>query len=979
MKKDRKKLKDIVTKNHLCIAEGVFLCLFAIMGMVNYTPFAQFFTYCISFFVGTIISYVVYFIIFLFGVSLIAGKKIRFKMSFIIAGLILITLGVMIIFTNSTYSYSNSYLTFSGTQIDGSTISYLTRDGVDTVNNYGNAFKESFAKFPQIDYGKNVGIIGLTLTCIINSTMSNIGSYCFGAFFITLGTVFVLLKLLIRFSRYLKGYIAELKLKEKNQKYKNAKDIEIDDKEVKISEERTIENNNYGDIEVARPIESKVENENNTSSDDESLYVKNEEKEIEENNFNNSSLSFNGSSFSDSNTGLSEAKVDASIFGASPLNFEAPKQEEPLNDVQNETTLTNNNVDNFYEEKVEENSNLEEIKFDNNNLDVKEEVIAEETIELPVEPKIEEVHNEPKIEEVQPIKETGLVYNKEIEDPDEVRNASKMFVDNGLKEMNTPSSNVSNNVSPTVEINKPAPKKVEKTEEKVVDPRIKYKDYKFPPLYLIQDKKDVASEESNRAKAIERMNVINEFCERFKIRAKAIDFTIGPSVTQYDLQPEGDYSIGGFGKYLEDLSRELGGIKVRFSPIVPGKRTSGIEIQNVKSSIVYFKDVFSHLPTLDSKKYNGMFVPFGKDISGNYVNLNFQKLPHLLVCGTTGSGKSVFMHSVLMSMIMRSSPEYFKLLIVDPKQVEFPKYREIPHLLCPVITEANEAYNALTKVVKMMEERYKILSECDLSDLKEYNEEYAPKNDKPKIPFVLVVIDEYADLVGENKNISAPVQRLAQKARAAGIHILLTTQAPRSDVINGIIKSNFSARVALLCGNGVDSQNIIDTYGAEKLLGNGDMLVKSPLLIEHNGMARVQSSLIEKDEIKEVLDFIRSRYPADYDPRFMHIEDECKDEIVEMDQDERRSAYNDELYDKVKEFVCSLEYASASKIQRTFGTGFNRAGKLFKRLVDEGIVEDNHGENNSKGSKVLIRYSSSLPKDNPGTSEQSDMNYSIKG
>ncbi len=964
MKKERKKLKDVITKNHLCIAEGLFLVLFAIMGAVNYTPFAQFFTYCLSFFVGTIISYVVYAIIFLFGVSLMAGKKVRFKMSFLIAGLILITLGVMIIFTNSTYSYTNSYLTFSGVQIDGSTVSHLTRNGVETINDFGNAFKESFAKFPQIDYGKNVGIIGLTLTCIINSTMSNIGSYCFGAFFITLGTVFVLLKLVIRFSRYLKGYIGELKIKEKNQKYKNAKDIEIDDKEVKVVEERTIENtNNDDELNINKASDDTKDNSNETVSlsRDENLYSqKTEEDEVLEStpiNNNTNQFIYNNVSPSSNSNGLSEAKFDDSMLQEEEFNIAAPSKEEKEQEIFNEETIDDDvSLNASSEPIVKEETTYEEPIYDDGD-----------TLKEKSEP-TEEEFSLPTLEENKPQKQTGLIYEEEIKDDEPTKNENVFMASESL-------NNAATNKAKETEIKKETDKK---DEEKVVDPRIKYKNYQFPPAYLLSDNKDIASEESNRNIAIQRMDVINNFCVKFGIKAKVIDFTIGPSVTQYDLQPEGNYSVSGFAKYLEDLSRELGGIKVRFSAIVPGKTTSGIEIQNVKSTIVYFKDVFTHLPPLDSKKYNGMFVPFGKDISGNYVNLNFQKLPHLLVCGTTGSGKSVFMHSVLMSMIMRSSPEYFKLLIIDPKQVEFPKYRNIPHLLCPVITEANEAYNALTKVVKMMDERYTILSECDLSDLKEYNEEYAPQHDKPKIPYVLVVIDEYADIVGENKNISAPVQRLAQKARAAGIHIILTTQAPRSDIINGVIKSNFSARVALLCSNGVDSQNIIDTYGAEKLLGNGDMLIKSPLLVKHNGMARVQSSLIEKDEIKEVLNFIRSRYSTDYDPRFMQVEDDSKDEIIEMDQDERRAAHDEELYSKIKEYVCSMEYCSISKIQRTFGVGFNKAGKLFDQLINEGIVEDNRGENSSKGSKVLKRYSSSLPKDNPGTGEQSDINYSIK-
>jgi len=932
MKKEKKKLKDKVTKSQLYVAQGVFLSLFAIMGMVNYTPFAQFFTYCISFFVGTIISYIVYLIILLYGISLIAGKKVRIKMSFFLMGLVLITLGVMIIFTNSMYSDVNSYLTFSGLQIDGKTYSYLN-DGT-TLNNFANAFKNAFSTFPKIDYSKNVGIIGLTLTCIINSTMSSIGSYCFGGFFISLGTVFVLLKLVVRFGRYLDSYIKQLKKKVKEQEFKDAKDVVIEDVERSI----VVDNGSEPIKKEEQSFSSESKSLENTNLSEETNKNEQVKKENDQSNY----IYINKNSNS---TGLTKAVFDDSAFtNTKPQEKKIVKEEKPTNNYEqpkkiveekkvpmNETVFERPN----FEEEIKETYSYEEPKVEEKKVEVKFE-----------EPKYESENLNNNI--VEERYENNITQEEDIEEEDVEERES--FVEN-----------------------------INNKEE--IEQKVDYKDYVFPPSSLLKDRGLHDGEEENIRVANERVNIINEFCKNFNVKASVVGYTVGPSVTRYDLKPEQGYSIKNFDRNLDDLALYLNGCNARFEAVIPGKSTSGIEVSNAHRTTVEFKDVFEHLPELTPEKYKGMFVPFGKNISGEYINLDYSKLPHLLVCGTTGSGKSVFLHSIILSLVMRNSPETFRLLIIDPKRVEFTTFDNIPHLLCPVITEATEAYIALQKVVKIMEERYGLLSDADVVDVKEYNETYAKQHNKPLIPYILVVVDEYSNLVGANKNIGASVKALSEKARACGIHLMVATQAPRASIIDGVIKSNFSSRVSLLCASQVDSLNIIDKAGGENLLGNGDLLFKTPLLANSGGLIRIQSALVEKSEEKAVCTFIRNRYKFIPDPHFMNIVDDTLDESAPLTNEERLERKNDAIYEAVKKSCMEQEYFSISKITRNFNVGFTRAGKIFEQLRAEGIIDkQTDSANSAKGTKVLIHSADYGHRSNPGSGgDVAEINYSIKG
>ena len=507
--------------------------------------------------------------------------------------------------------------------------------------------------------------------------------------------------------------------------------------------------------------------------------------------------------------------------------------------------------------------------------------------------------------------------------------------------------------------------------------------YEYPSIDLLETRDESAGKEENIRVANARQENINTVFNDLGIGASIVSYTIGPSVTQYDIATEKNVSINGLGKYVNDISVRLGGLDCRFVPIVSGKSTSGLEIANVKSSLVNFKEC---VRKLDEGKYGKMYVPFGLNISGDFVCADLLDFPHMLVCGTTGSGKSIFMHSVIMSLIMRNSTDELKLIMVDPKRVEFSKYKEMPHLLCPPINDPMKAYHALNKLVDEMEARYTLFEETGVSNLKQYNQD-AEERGRAKLPYIVLIVDEFADLMDTNRKCSEPIVRIGQKARAAGIHMIIATQRPSTNVITGTIKANIPVRVALSCSSYVDSMTILGEGGAEKLLGNGDMLVMCSL-ISKQGFARVQGAFVSNKEIARTVDFLKQNYEVKYDPNFLDLEEASKvapgQEIGDMLEPKERSI--DDKYEEVKKWVVNEEYTSISKIQRVFGFGFSRAGKIFEQLQKDGIVagRDEAGQQNSKGRKVLVHTTDIIPDASNenfggGSTEISEMDYSQKG
>ncbi len=473
------------------------------------------------------------------------------------------------------------------------------------------------------------------------------------------------------------------------------------------------------------------------------------------------------------------------------------------------------------------------------------------------------------------------------------------------------------------------------------------KNYIYPSMDLLNPKTENPDAIKNEEICQERTDIINKTFEDFKVGAQVISHIVGPSVTRFDLQTNSGTSVQVVQRYITDIGVRLGGIQPRFEPIVAGKSTSGIEIPNVVRENVTLKEVLEPIPN-DPK--HRLDIPFGKSISGDLISANLADFPHLLVAGTTGSGKSIFVHAAIISLLMRNKPEELKFVMIDPKKVEMTYYENIPHLLCPVISDMRKAKVAFDKLVLEMDRRYELFRVNAVRDIKSFNLIAKDKGLQP-LPYIVVFIDEYADLIETNKEIRSPVVRIVQKARAAGIHLCLATQRPSVNVVDGVIKGNVSTRVALMCASQQDSMVVIGEAGAEKLLGYGDMLVECPL-ISRSMKPRVQGCYVSEKEILRVCDFLREHYQPQFDPNFLQLEPVVEEknleepEVVKFDKEKT----DEEVYQRIKEDATHREYFSISYITRTYGMGYSRAGKMFSRLQKEGIVALG---GDARGCKVL--------------------------
>ena len=525
--------------------------------------------------------------------------------------------------------------------------------------------------------------------------------------------------------------------------------------------------------------------------------------------------------------------------------------------------------------------------------------------------------------------------------------------------METPQNEEISPVNKEEQVVVPEPQVSEnKVEEKPVDklnrPQPKanpIKNYIYPPIDLLDYHEASDDAEKNAQSTQETIEKINQIFAQLRIGAQVVGSTVGPSVTRYDVQTNSDVSVNTVARYVEDISIRLNGVPVRFEKIVYGKATSGLEIPNAVRTPVGLRESIEKLPTGPK---NLRYIPFGKNISGELLSANLTDFPHMLVSGTTGSGKTIFMHSVILSLIMRNKPDELKIVLIDPKKVEMAYYEKIPHLLCPNISQSQKAYVCMKKLVDEMERRYNLFAQNRVRDIKGFNE-FAKANNIQPLPYIVVFIDEYADLVEEVKDIKTPVVRIAQKARAAGIHLVIATQRPSVNVIDGVIKANVSTRVALMVASQVDSISIINQAGAETLLGNGDMIVDCSL-VSRSLKPRVQGCFVDVPEINRVCDFLRNHYPEQYDPEFLDLEEKDETPATSDAPDVGvidKEMAEEQLYELIKEQIVERDYCSISYIQRTYGVGFPKAGRLFNKLINDGYVARGGGD--ARGSKVLIR------------------------
>ena len=507
------------------------------------------------------------------------------------------------------------------------------------------------------------------------------------------------------------------------------------------------------------------------------------------------------------------------------------------------------------------------------------------------------------------------------------------------------------------------PKKVEKEETPVLvepvvaEPIITNSNYKLPDISLLDNVKKVNNKDNEIAiKA--NIPVLEQVLKDFGIDAKVVDSHVGPAVTQYELELKAGTKVSKILSLNREIALALAAKDVRIQAPIPGKKTIGIELPNKTISMVSVREILTRVPA--SKNDSKLLAVLGKDIMGAPQWMEINKTPHLLVAGSTGSGKSVCINSILASILMRSTPDEVKLILVDPKKVELSIYNGIPHLLIPVVTDPKKANIALKRVVAEMERRYDVFEESKTKNIESYNNylekmnETLPDGEKhKKMPYMVVIIDELADLMlVAAKEVEDSIMRITQMARAAGIHLIVATQRPSTDVITGVVKANIPSRISFAVSSGIDSRTILDMVGAEKLLGKGDMLflpqgVNSPL--------RIQGTFISEEETKKLVDFVCHQQKQQNDPMFDIEKIEGGTTMVEDEVPHGKDALEEPLYDEIVEFVMEQGKASASLLQRRFRLGYNRAARCIDLLEERGIVGPPNG---SKPREVLTKNNS---------------------
>ena len=474
--------------------------------------------------------------------------------------------------------------------------------------------------------------------------------------------------------------------------------------------------------------------------------------------------------------------------------------------------------------------------------------------------------------------------------------------------------------------------------------------YTLPPLSLLDDvtppKKNAASNNYIRSNKENLERVLKDF----QINGQVVEIHIGPAVTQFEVKVPSGTKVSRIVGINKEIALALAAKDVRIQAPIPGKSTIGVEIPNPSISAVKFKEVLAHETKAMSDAK--IVVALGKDIMGRPQLADLSKMPHLLIAGSTGSGKSVCTNTMICSILMRYKPDEVKLMLVDPKKVELSNYNGVPHLLCPVVSDPKKASIALQKLVAEMDKRYDMFSEKNVKNIAGYNDWVMKENKNnntniPKMPYIVAIIDELADLMlVASKEVEDSIMRITQMARAAGIHLIVATQRPSTDVITGVVKANIPSRIAFAVASNIDSRTILDMSGAEKLLGKGDMLY---LPMGENVPIRIQGCFISDDEIKRIIDYVCKEQVAHYSEEMQNLD--ATGSGIHGLPDEKEE-YDDPLYNEIVEFAIQTGKVSTSLLQRRFRLGYNRAARVVDLLEERGIVGPPNG---SKPREVLVK------------------------
>ena len=476
-------------------------------------------------------------------------------------------------------------------------------------------------------------------------------------------------------------------------------------------------------------------------------------------------------------------------------------------------------------------------------------------------------------------------------------------------------------------------------------------EYTLPPISLLSIPKKVNTK-ANEENISSNIKVLEQVLTDFDIYGKVVEAHVGPTVTQYELEIKSGTKVSKILSLNKEIALALAAKDVRIQAPIPGKSTIGIDIPNKVTTPVSLREVLASIPK--EKSNEKLLVVLGKDIMGNPRCMEVNKTPHLLIAGATGSGKSVCVNSIITSILMRAKPDEVKLMMIDPKKVELSMYNGAPHLLAPVVTDPKKASVALKKIVEEMERRYELFSETGTKNIEGYNRKIENQGNEEskgkKLPYYVVLIDELADLMlVAAKEVEDSIMRITQMARAAGIHLIVATQRPSTDVITGVVKANIPSRISFAVSSQIDSRTILDMGGAEKLIGKGDMLF---LPMGESIPTRIQGSFVSEEEVTKVVNYTVKQQKAQYDETFTNLTAQPTGSSG-ASYNSKDDDYDDPLYNEIVDFVIKTGKTSASLLQRKYRLGYNRAARMIDLLEERGIVGPPNG---SKPREVLVKY-----------------------
>ncbi|EAB5224584.1 DNA translocase FtsK [Campylobacter coli] len=622
------------------------------------------------------------------------------------------------------------------------------------------------------------------------------------------------------------------------------------------------------------------------------------------------------------------------IIQGSKYNFGTPLQE--VSSAKEEIKTQNAPIPSI----LEKTNEVEIIDFDESEIEIKKMESINKSIHdfIPIVEELEHPYIEPtpivKIEELEPLNNQ---INKQIpiQEKDEITEQDNSFSKEQISQ--EPSQEITRQkaiLAKEIELNKALLREIEQGEVE------KPKDFTLPPLDFLANPKE-HKQEINESEIDKKIYNLLEKLRRFKIGGDVISTYVGPVVTTFEFRPSADVKVSRILNLQDDLTMALMAKSIRIQAPIPGKDVVGIEVPNDEIQTIYLREILQSEVFKNAK--SPLTIALGKDIVGNAFVTDLKKLPHLLIAGTTGSGKSVGINSMLLSLLYRNSPKTLRLMMIDPKMLEFSIYNDIPHLLTPVITDPKKAVNALSNMVAEMERRYRLMAEAKTKNIENYNEKMKELGEE-ELPFIVVIIDELADLMmTAGKDVEFYIGRLAQMARASGIHLIVATQRPSVDVVTGLIKANLPSRISYKVGQKIDSKVILDAMGAESLLGRGDCLFTPP---GTSSIVRLHAPFASEFEIEKIVDFLKDQQSVEYDESFLKDQQSMG---VTSSESMNNGEY-DELYEDAKRVILSDGKTSISYLQRKLNIGYNRAANIIDQLTESGVLS----EPNSKGQREIL-------------------------